>query len=83
MDWDCERHNLMLIIPVDTFFSVFFDLPSVRFSGPPRSFAAALLCYLPSKGGYRTVISHSSGVQLKLAFGKQRKPAHKCVPTSR
>ena len=54
-----------------------------QFLSLPRSFTAALLCSLLSKRGRRTVISHPAGHSVVTGFRATKKPAHKCVPTTR
>ena len=56
---------------------------NVVFLSLPRSFIAALLCSLLSKRGCRTVISHPAGHSVVTGFRATKKPAHKCVPTTR
>ena len=56
---------------------------NVVFLSLPRSLTAALLYSLLSKKGHRTVISHPAGHSVVTGFRATKKPAHKCVPTSR
>lgn len=74
----------MLVIPVDTLSLPFLPVClNVVFLSLPRSLTAALLCSLLSKRGRRTVISHPAGYSVVTDFRATKKPAHKCVPTSR